>query len=334
MRDTTWSPPSRDARVDSSRQPVARRAAERAAPSPAAREPSAGSREPSADAAERHDVAAPGHDSDLRSALGPRPVALGWSETPWSAHTWPDESADDRPPGYPGGAVELPRPAPREPYDIRRHVLATVRVVGVTRIVAGLMAAGVLAAVGWWLLRPPPVPIEDSMPFASFPAASGAGGASADAGGQTSSATGSASGELLVHVAGAVRRPGVYRFVSGARVADAVDQAGGPSRRADLDRVNLAAPLVDGQQVMVPREGEPFDGPVGADGAPTPSGPVDLNTADAAALDALPGVGPATAAAIIAHRDENGPYATVEDLLDVPGIGPAKLDALRDLVTT
>ena len=145
-----------------------------------------------------------------------------------------------------------------------------------------------------------------------------------------------------MHVAGAVATPGVRRLPAGARVIDGVDAAGGALPDADLARVNLAAPLVDGQQVYVPRQGEvppvPLPGTGAAGGAgddpgATGAGPVDVNRATADQLDELPGVGPATAEAIIAHREEHGPFASVDDLLDVRGIGEAKLEQLRELVT-
>lgn len=138
---------------------------------------------------------------------------------------------------------------------------------------------------------------------------------------------------LVVHVAGAVRAPGLYRLERGTRVADAVEAAGGPRRRASLDAVNLAAPLADGQRIAIP-----FEPSAQAAAAATPStsgspgGPVSLSSADLEALDALPGVGPATAAEIIAWRDAHGGFAAVDDLERVPGIGPAKLEALRPLV--
>ncbi|HEY6533914.1 MAG TPA: ComEA family DNA-binding protein [Acidimicrobiales bacterium] len=151
--------------------------------------------------------------------------------------------------------------------------------------------------------------------------------------------------EIVVHAAGAVARPGLQRLAPGARVADLLDAAGGPAPDADLDRLNLAAPLADGQRLYVPRVGESAPAPVspeggggagggsgGSGGTAAPTGPVDLNTATAEELDALPGVGPATAAAIIDHRERNGRFGSVDDLLDVRGIGPAKLEGLRDLV--
>jgi competence protein ComEA len=224
----------------------------------------------------------------------------------------------------------LTRPAWRPPPSIawRERVegwVALVHAVGVMRVVAGVLTALGAVALGWWLLQPPPTPIEDTLPMMTVaPVASPSNTPITGVG---------AAGDIVVHVAGAVRRPGVYRFVPGERVADAVDRAGGAGRRADLDRVNLAALLIDGQQIMVPRVGEPLP-LTGAGATGAPSGPININTADIALLDALPGVGPATAAAIVAHRDEHGPFVSVDELLDVPGIGPAKLAALRDLVTS
>jgi len=135
---------------------------------------------------------------------------------------------------------------------------------------------------------------------------------------------------LFVDVVGAVRRPGLYRLPDGSRVADAVSRAGGATRRADLSLVNLAAPLADGLQVVVPRR---ESGTAGAGGGSTaPAGPVHLNTATLEQLDALPGVGPVTAQKILDYRQENGAFTSVDDLDAVSGIGPARLDTLRDLV--
>ena len=136
-----------------------------------------------------------------------------------------------------------------------------------------------------------------------------------------------AGGPLLVHVVGAVRHPGVYQLAEGARAQDAVAAAGGATRRAALEGLNLAAPVADGEQVIVPVRGH-------ARVAATPTKPaiVRLNQADAAALDTLPGVGPATAQRIVQWRDEHGPFGRVEDLLDVPGIGESKLAAMREQI--
>ena len=135
---------------------------------------------------------------------------------------------------------------------------------------------------------------------------------------------------LFVYVVGAVRRPGLFRLKEGARVADALGRAGGPTRGADLTAVNLAAPLADGQQVIVPRRG-----PSGAaaSGAPAPGAKVSLATATVEQLDELPGIGPVTAQKIVDWRTTHGPFRSVEDLDDVPGIGPARIEQLRDLVT-
>jgi competence protein ComEA len=135
---------------------------------------------------------------------------------------------------------------------------------------------------------------------------------------------------LVVHVVGAVRRAGLFRLREGARVADALARAGGPTRKADLSAVNLAAPLADGQQVVVPRRG-----PTGAAtvGAPAAGSKVSLGIATVEQLDELPGIGPVTAQKIVDWRAAHGPFRSVEDLDDVPGIGPARVEQLRDLVT-
>jgi competence protein ComEA len=141
---------------------------------------------------------------------------------------------------------------------------------------------------------------------------------------------------IVVHVAGAVAEPGVYELPAGSRVGAAIETAGGPSRRADPGALNLAAPLADGERVYVPKVGETVpripveDAPAGS---AAPAGPVDVNRATAEELDQLPGIGPTTAAAIVDHREENGPFASVDDLEAVRGIGPAKLDAIRGLVS-
>ena len=150
---------------------------------------------------------------------------------------------------------------------------------------------------------------------------------------------------VTVHAAGALARPGVYVLPAEARVADVVAAAGGPLPDADLDQLNLATRLADGERVYLPRKGETpaASPPAGAPpaGATSPSGGgaattraqlVDLNTATVEQLDALPGVGPSIAGAIVEHRARNGRFRSVDDLLDVPGIGPAKLGVIRPLV--
>jgi competence protein ComEA len=128
----------------------------------------------------------------------------------------------------------------------------------------------------------------------------------------------------------------VYTLALPARVTDAVAAAGGAGAQADLNVVNLAAALHDGERVYVPKVGEVIPAVVAGEqstGSTDPAGPVNVNSATADQLDVLPGVGPTTAAAIIAHREQHGPFQSVEQLGDVRGIGPAKLDALRGLVT-
>jgi competence protein ComEA len=144
-------------------------------------------------------------------------------------------------------------------------------------------------------------------------------------------------GVALVHVAGAVQRPGVYRLREGERIQDAVRRAGGARHGADLNAINLAAKVADGQQVVVPRRGGPGAAPTADTSAPGPAGspsqpPVSLNTATAEQLDTLDGVGPATAQKILDYRREHGGFRSIDDLGEVPGIGPKKLAALRTKV--
>lgn len=137
---------------------------------------------------------------------------------------------------------------------------------------------------------------------------------------------------LVVHVAGAVRRPGLYRLPEGKRVADAVARAGGATAPADTAAINLAAPLADGMQVIVPsRVASRVAGAAGAV-APAPAR-VSLSSATTAELDALPGVGPVTAQKIVDYRSAHGGFRSVEDLDAVPGIGPARIEQLRDLTS-
>ncbi|MFT4136464.1 helix-hairpin-helix domain-containing protein [Microbacterium sp.] len=134
---------------------------------------------------------------------------------------------------------------------------------------------------------------------------------------------------LFVHVSGAVAAPGLYRLAQGARVVDVVTAAGGFTDGAAQDAVNLARPLTDGEQVFVPLVGEAAP----PEAAGQADGRVNLNTADEAALDTLPRIGPALAARIIDWRESNGRFTSADDLLAVPGIGEKMLESLRDLVT-
>ena len=139
--------------------------------------------------------------------------------------------------------------------------------------------------------------------------------------------------KVVVDVAGAVRRPGLYRFADGSRVADAIERAGGATPKAFLEALNLAAPLADGQQVLVPREvaGGTLAAVPGT-GTTAHAGPVSLSAATLEQLDTLPGVGPVTAQKILDHRTAHGAFRSVEELDAVPGIGPATVEELRELV--
>jgi competence protein ComEA len=136
--------------------------------------------------------------------------------------------------------------------------------------------------------------------------------------------------ELVVHVVGAVHRPGLYRFASRSRVADAVARAGGATRKADLTLINLAAPLADGTQVVVPVKG-PVAGSPSSGPATAPAGPVHLNVATLEQLDSLPGVGPVTAQKILDYRQKHGAFSSLEELDAIPGIGSARIEQLRDV---
>ena len=231
--------------------------------------------------------------------------------------------------------------------DVTRRLEYWVRFVGPARAAAGLAATVGLGLLGLFLFLPSPPPAESSIPVAGSTVAGAP---------PQSVAPGSAAPSVVrVHVAGAVRNPGVYRLRSTDRVIDAVVAAGGPSSNADLDSINLAQTILDTEQIYVPRRSSvtarrttaprlrpkrlspvtTSPAPSAAPGrftGPTVPARVNINTATAAELDALPGVGPSTAKAIIAYRQSKGPFARIDDLLNVPGIGPAKLDAMRGMI--
>lgn len=163
------------------------------------------------------------------------------------------------------------------------------------------------------------------------PAAQGDGAVSEEAssGGEASSEE---AAPVVVHVGGAVISPGVYELPSGSRVQDGVDAAGGFASDADVDSVNRARVLSDGEQVVIGRKAVEGAGSPDAAEPPAGDGKVNVNTADVEELDELKGVGPATAQAIVDYREENGPFSSAEDLLEVPGIGESKLEGMRDQV--
>lgn len=185
------------------------------------------------------------------------------------------------------------------------------------------------------------VPVDDAGSGAGSSTESGAGSSAGADGGD-----GAGAEVVVLHVLGAVADPGIVELPLGSRVVDAIAAAGGPTDDADLAAVNLARVLVDGEQLRLPAVGEVLPGaagsagPVGGAGSAgaagsgvSADGRININTADAAGLEQLPGVGPAIAARIIAWRDENGPFRSVDELTAVSGIGEKTLDGLRDQAT-
>jgi competence protein ComEA len=138
---------------------------------------------------------------------------------------------------------------------------------------------------------------------------------------------------LRVHVTGAVLEPGVYTLPPDSIVKDALQTSGGSLPDADLENINLAAPLLDGQQIYIASHQEtPHTPEASTSSISTPSSKMNINTADAPELEDLPGIGPSLAQKIIAYRQDHGPFMSIEDLLKVPGIGPAKLEQIKDLI--
>lgn len=228
-----------------------------------------------------------------------------------------------------------PRPAAARPLG--QAAAGWLAWFGVARLVLAAGSVAVVVAGGYWLLRAPQPDTVSALPLAT--ASSQPAATLAPPPAPTPSST-TAPMPVTVHVAGQVRTAGVYTLPAGSRVIAAIEAADGATAEGDLDGLNLAAVLTDGQRVYVPALGEVDpasvpDGAAGAspDGSAVPAGPVDVNTASAEQFETLPGVGPATARAIVDDRQRNGPFASVDELERVPGIGPAKLAALRELVT-
>ncbi|EHK80819.1 MULTISPECIES: ComEA family DNA-binding protein [Rhodococcus] len=254
------------------------------------------------------------------------------AEPPWTD----DRSANDHPWADPDDGDEPLHSGPGRERFVDR--LTAARWDTGRRGTAALAAIGVLAAavalVVVWRDRPVPEPVPP------LPRVEVVDTAEPSAARETDTAQPD-SADFVVSVVGAVIRPGLVRLPAGSRVADALDAAGGAVDGADLIGLNLARRVADGDQIVVgiapPQPVPQASGIVGAqtpgDAPPEAGGPVDLNTADETALDALPGVGPVTAAAIVSWRDTNGPFTDVEQLGEVDGIGPARLARLRELVT-
>ena len=222
---------------------------------------------------------------------------------------------------------------------------------GVSRLIGSVVSVVFVGVAGWWLVRVPPPPPEVNLSFASTTVAASSPAAN-DGGANIGGATVATPQTITVHVAGAVNNPGVYRLRYGSRVDDAVAAAGGATTTANLDAINLATVLNEGEQIYVPKRGEkphtitgrPQVGGGATGGAPNggaggvnggASGvnggalsTININLASVVELEQLPGVGPATAKAIVAYREKNGAFQRVEDLLKVRGIGPAKLSEI------
>lgn len=208
---------------------------------------------------------------------------------------------------------------------------------GLGRLVASASAVLIVCFGVFWLVRSPPPPLEASLPLATM---TSAGPIVATLAPPVTSApiVSPPDGPLTVHVAGAVNAPGVYVLRTGDRVGQAIGAAGGATADGRPDELNLAALLVDGSRIHVPVDGEEVVPPatvpgIAADDQAVVSGPIDVNRASTAELETLPGVGPATAAAIVVERERNGPFLNVDDLERVSGVGPGKVELLRDLVT-
>jgi competence protein ComEA len=223
--------------------------------------------------------------------------------------------------------MSQPPPFVLPPQGRGARVRAVLAGAGRQRVAVALLALAALLGAGvvWARATPrlagqgPVAPADQTLPRAAP---------------DSPSATGPRD-RVAVHVAGRVRRPGLVRLPAGSRVHDAIRAAGGVTSGADLDAVNLARKLTDGEQVRIPGPGGPAP-PLPPDAAPTqgvtPSAPLDLNTATLEQLDALPGVGEVTAGRILAYRSAH-PFTTVDQLLEVPGIGQRRFDQLKDLVT-
>jgi competence protein ComEA len=211
---------------------------------------------------------------------------------------------------------------------------------GASRMIGSVLSVAFVGVAGWWLVQTPPPPPEASLSFASTTVATSATII-------TSAPIVNATPQIItVHVAGSVKNPGVYRLKYGSRINDGIVAAGGATSAANLDVINLATVLNEGEQIYVPKRGEKphmitdrpqlgggGDAAGGLNGVGGATGSavlqlININLASVVELEQLPGVGPATAKAIVAYREKNGAFLKVEDLLKVRGIGPAKLSEI------
>lgn len=291
--------------------------------------------------------------AELAAVRGDPPLAHRHTQVRGLSAAAPADAPPAPGPGAAGGVPVVPVPgrhSSRGPIGGLTGTLSSrVHLTGAHVAVISILIAVAIGVAAWLSVRsdPEPVPalapvseplvttapsgeLQAETPDQAAGAASGAGGVSAG-----DATTAEASADVTVDVAGKVRRPGIAVLPPGSRVVDAVEAAGGARRGVDLASLNLARPLVDGEQILV---GLPAPtgvaGSLGAAGGTGETGPlVNLNTADLAALETLPGVGPVTAGAIMSWRTEHGAFSAVEELLEVDGIGDATLAEIAPHVT-
>ena len=229
-------------------------------------------------------------------------------------------------------------------YSALKKVQTTIKWFGLSRLIGSVLSLIAVALAGWWLLRVPPPPPEDSIPIASTATTLSFAVSSPQTIELATELDKKLVKELTVHIAGAVKTPGIYQFRLGARINDGVVAAGGATAQADLDSVNLAMLLSEGEQIYIPKRNEKphiivqprFTNSNSSNSSNSLNNStnnelqisININTATAIELEQLAGVGPSTAKAIIAFREKNGGFKTVEDLLNVRGIGPAKLSEI------
>lgn len=226
-------------------------------------------------------------------------------------------------------------------YSALIKVQATIKWFGLSRLIGSVLSLIAVALAGWWLLRVPPPPPEDSIPIASTATTLSFAVSSPQKIELDTKLVRELVTELTVHIAGAVKTPGVYQLHVGARINDGVVAAGGATAQADLDSVNLAMLLSEGEQIYIPKRNDKphiivqprFTSSNNLNSSNSATNnelqiSININTATAIELEQLAGVGPSTAKAIIEFRQKNGGFKTVEDLLNVRGIGPAKLSEI------
>lgn len=211
------------------------------------------------------------------------------------------------------------RAAPAHPtwWGVSRRAAMTIILV---------VAALGIAGVGVWRMLPPPTAVSVPAGLLHAPDTTPPPGPETDV-----QPAAEAASTAFVHVTGAVARPGLIELPEGARVADALDHAGGPAPQADLGAINLAARIADGEQIYVPAQGE--DPPPPTAGGAVGGGKVNINSATETELQQLPGIGPVMAERIITYRHDHGPFTTVKELQSVPGIGPALMARLHEEIT-